>query len=149
MERIWKRVDMSLCIIESLCYTLESNTTLKISHTFIKKEQNTYYSHVHRHRYFSNYEKISIIWYPLTSVQFSCSVVSGSLQPHGLSMPGLPVHYQLPEFTQSHVHWVSDAIQSSHPLLSPSLPALNLSQHQGLFKWVSSSSPYLSNPIFW
>ena len=55
------------------------------------------------------------------------------------SMPGLPVHYQLPEFTQTHVHRVGDAIQSSHPPLSPSPPALNLSQHQGLFKWVSSS----------
>ena len=54
------------------------------------------------------------------------------------STPGLPVHHQLPEFTQTHVHWVSDAIQPSHPLSSPSLPALNLSQHQGLFKWVSS-----------
>ena len=51
---------------------------------------------------------------------------------------GLPVHCQLPEFTQTHVHWVSDAIQPSHPLSSPS-PAFNLSQHQGLFKWISSS----------
>ena len=54
------------------------------------------------------------------------------------STPGLPVHHQLPEFTQTHVHWVSDAIQPSHPLLPPS-PAFNLSQHQGLFQWVSSS----------
>ena len=56
--------------------------------------------------------------------------------PRDCSTPGLPVHHQLPELTQSHVHWVGDAIQPSHPL-SPS-PALNLSQHQGLFKWVSS-----------
>ena len=55
------------------------------------------------------------------------------------SMPGLPVHHQFPEFTQTHVHWVSDAIQSSHPLLSPSPPTFNLSQHHGLFKWLSSS----------
>ena len=55
------------------------------------------------------------------------------------STPGLPVLHQLPEFTQTHVHWVSDAIQPSYPLSSPSPPALNLSQHQGLFKWVSSS----------
>ena len=54
------------------------------------------------------------------------------------SMPDLPVHHQFLESTQTHVHWVGDAIQPSHPLLSPS-PALNLSQHQGLFKWVSSS----------
>ena len=54
------------------------------------------------------------------------------------SMPGLPVGLQLPEFTQTHVHRVSDAIQSSHPLLSPSPPTFNLSQHQGLFEGVSS-----------
>ena len=54
------------------------------------------------------------------------------------SMPGLPANRQLPEFTQTHVHRVSDAIQTSHPLSSPSPPAFNLSQHQGLFKWVSS-----------
>ena len=54
------------------------------------------------------------------------------------SMPGLPVHHQVLESTPIHVHWVGDAIQPSHPLLSPSLPALNLSQHQGIFKWVSS-----------
>ena len=55
------------------------------------------------------------------------------------STPGFPVHHQLPELIQTHVHWVGDAIQSSHPMLSPSPPALNLSKHQGLFKWVSSS----------
>ena len=55
------------------------------------------------------------------------------------SMPGLPVHHQLPEFVQIHVHWIGDAIQPSHPLSSPSPPAFNLSHHQGLFKWVSSS----------
>ena len=54
------------------------------------------------------------------------------------SMPGLPVHHQLLEFTQTHVHWVGDAIQPSYPLLSPSSPTFNLSQHQGLFKWLSS-----------
>ena len=53
------------------------------------------------------------------------------------STPGLPVHHKLPEFTQTHDHWVSDAIQPSHPLLSP-FPAFNLSQHQGLFQGVSS-----------
>ena len=55
------------------------------------------------------------------------------------STPGLPVHHQLLEFTQTHVHWTDDAIQPSHPLSSPSPPAFNLSQYQGLFKWVSSS----------
>ena len=55
-----------------------------------------------------------------------------------LSRPGLPVHHQLPEFTKTHLHWVCDAIQPSHPLSFPSPRAFNLSQHQGLFKWVSS-----------
>ena len=59
--------------------------------------------------------------------------------PMNRSTPGLPVHHQLPEFTQTHVHWVSDAIQPSHPLSSPSPPAPNPSQHQSLFQWVNSS----------
>ena len=59
--------------------------------------------------------------------------------PMNHSTPGLPVHHQLPEFTQTHVHWVDDAIQPSHPLWSPSPPAPSPSQHQGLFQWVSSS----------
>ena len=54
------------------------------------------------------------------------------------SMTGLPVHHQLPELAQTHIHWVGDAIQPTHPLLSPSPPTFNLSQHQGLSKWVSS-----------
>ena len=55
------------------------------------------------------------------------------------STPGFPVHHQLPEPTQTHIHRVSDAIQSSHPLSFPSPPAFNLYQHQGLFQWVNSS----------
>ena len=71
-----------------------------------------------------------------SSVAQSCPTLCN---PMDCSTPGLPVHHQLPEPTQTHVHWVSDAIQPSHPLSSPSPPARNLSQHQGLFKWVSSS----------
>ena len=74
----------------------------------------------------------------ISSIQFSCSVVSDSLWPHEPKHASFPVHHQLLESTQTHVHWVGDAIQPSHPLPSPSPPALNLSQHQGLFKWVSS-----------
>ena len=59
--------------------------------------------------------------------------------PMNHSTPGFPVHHQLPEFTQTHVHWVGDAIQPSHPLTSPSSPAPNTPQHQGLFKWVNPS----------
>ena len=70
------------------------------------------------------------------SVQFSSVAQSCPAlhDPMNCSTPGLPVHHQLPESTQTHVHCVSDAIQTTHPLLSPSPPALNLSQHQGLFK---------------
>ena len=68
------------------------------------------------------------------SVHFSHSVVSVSLRPMDCSLSGLLVHHQLPEFTQTHVHRVGDAIQPSHPLSSPSPPAPNLSQHQGLFQ---------------
>ena len=59
--------------------------------------------------------------------------------PMDCSTPGLPVHHHLLELAQTHVHWVSDAIQTSHPLLSPSSPAFGLSQHWGLFEWVGSS----------
>ena len=70
-----------------------------------------------------------------SSVAHSCLTLCN---PMNCSMPELPVHHQLPEFTQTNLHRVSDAIQSSHPLLSPS-PTFNLSQNQGLFKRVSSS----------
>ena len=70
------------------------------------------------------------------SVAQSCSTLCN---PMDCSMPGLPVHHYLPQLTQTHVHRVSDAIQPSHPLSSPSPPAFNLSQQQGLFTWVSSS----------
>ena len=85
------------------------------------------------------YEYLQVILFIISSVQFSHSVVSGSLWPHQLQHAGLPVHHQLSEFTQTHVHWVRDTIQPSQPLSSPSPPALNLTQHQGLFQWVSSS----------
>ena len=74
-----------------------------------------------------------------SSVQLNCSIVSDSLWLHGLhSTQGFPVHHQLLELAQTHFHWVGDAIQPSHPLSSPSPPAFNLSQHQGVFQWVSS-----------
>ena len=76
----------------------------------------------------------------ISSVQFSSAAQSclPLCDSMNCSTPGLPVHHQLPESIQTHVHWVGDAIQPSH-LLSPSPPALNLSQHQGLFQWVNSS----------
>ena len=76
--------------------------------------------------------------YPLqfSSVGQSCPTL---FDPVDCSTPGLLVHHQLLEFTQTSVHWVGDAIQPSHPLSSPFPLTFNLSQHQGLFKWVSSS----------
>ena len=89
---------------------------------------------------------------PFNYFQFQFSSVTQSCRtlcdPMDCSTPGLPVHYQLPEFTQTHVHWVGDAIQPAHPLSSPSPPALNLSQHQALFKWVSSSHQMAKAPEF-
>ena len=73
---------------------------------------------------------------PFSPVTQSCSILC---DPIACSTPGLPVHHQLLEFTQTHVHLVGDAIQPSHPLSSPSPPAVNLSQHQGLFQRVSFS----------
>ena len=74
--------------------------------------------------HFSSFQSLSSVW---------------PMWPHDHSPPGLPVHHQLLESTHTHVHWVGDAIQPSHPLSSLSPPALNLAQHQGLFTWVSSS----------
>ena len=71
-----------------------------------------------------------------SSVTQSCPILWDSMNH---STPGLPVHHQFPEFTQTHVHWVGDAIQPSHPLSSPSPLTPNPSQHQGLFQWVNSS----------
>ena len=84
----------------------------------------------------------------VSSVQFS-SVAQLCLtlwKPMNRSTPGLPVHHQLPESTQTHVHWVGDAIQPSHPPSSPSPPALNLSQHQGLF---NESALHIRRPKYW
>ena len=74
--------------------------------------------------------------FQFSSVAQSCLTLC---DPMNRSTPGLPGHHQLPEFTQTHVHWIGDAIQPSHPLLSHFPPAPNLSQHQSLFQWVNSS----------
>ena len=75
-------------------------------------------------------------WVQFSSLTQSCPTLCN---PMNCSTPGLPVHHQLPEFAQTHAHRVDDTIQLSHPLLSPSPPAPNPSQHQGLFQWVNSS----------
>ena len=84
-------------------------------------------------------------------VHLSClSVTSDSLRPHGLQHTRLPCPSPTPDLVQTHVRWVGDAIQPSHPLSSSS-PAFNLSQHQGLFNWVSSSHQVASHqtPKYW
>ena len=79
----------------------------------------------------------------VSSVVQSCPTLCS---PRDCSMPGLPVHHQHPEFTQTHVHWVGDDIQSFHPLSSPSPPTFSLSLHQDPFQWVSSSIRW---PKYW
>ena len=78
---------------------------------------------------------LSKLPYQFSSVAWSYLTLC---DPMDCSTPGFPVHHQLLGLAQTHVHWVGDAIQPSHPLSSPSPPAFNLSQHQGLFQWVSS-----------
>ena len=90
-----------------------------------------------------------VLCYRLLLIQFSSVAQSCPTlrDPMSCSTPGLPVHHQLPEFTQTHVHRFGDAIQSPHPLLSPSPPAFNLSQHQGLFK--NESVLHIRWPKYW
>ena len=79
------------------------------------------------------------------SVAQSCPTL---WDPMNHSMPGLPVHHQLPEFTQTHIHRVSDAIEPTHPLSFPFPPSLNPSQHQSLFQWVNSSHEVAKGLVF-
>ena len=90
-----------------------------------------------------------LTWYPFPHCNFlmiwNKPIIAGEITGSRFvfssvqfSTPGLPVHHQLPESTQTHGHWVGDVFQPSHPLSSPTPPALNLSQHQGLLKWVIS-----------
>ena len=83
-----------------------------------------------------NFNKLQIIQHQFSSVTQSCPTLC---DPMDCSMPGFPVHHQLPELAQTHVPRVSDPIQPSHPLWSPSPSAFNLFQHLSLFQWVSSS----------
>ena len=95
--------------------------------------RNEWNNQICRNTIFSNVGNFS-------SVQFSLldQLCPTLCNPMNCSMPGLPVHHQLPEFTETHIHQVSDAIQPSHPLSSPSPPAPNPSQYQSVFQWVNS-----------
>ena len=105
-----------LCIMQ-LLYSCGVNCVLKFSRYDLQDHINSKYLYLLQ----------------FSSVAQSCPTLCDSMN---CSTPCLPVHHQLPEFTQAHVHWASDAIQPSHPLLSLSPPALSLSQCQGLFQWV-------------
>ena len=80
-----------------------------------------------------------LIGFPRSVVQFSHSVMSDFYNPMNYSTPRFPVHHKVPKLTQTHIHWICNANQPSHPLSSLSPLAFNLSQHQGLFQWVRSS----------
>ena len=88
-------------------------------------------SYRHKHSSFISHS-VQCCWWVTKSCPTLCN-------PMNCSTPGFPVLHYLLEFAQTHVHWVGDAVQLFHPLLSPSPPAFNLSQHQGLFQWVGSS----------
>ena len=126
-SEIWEAEVVSLCLRDWPCPS--SPSLLKAS----LGEGKVYF-----------YETCAWLFGPLEFVlSHCCCLVAQSCpalcHPMDCSTPGLPVHHQLPEFTQTRIHWVGDAIQLSHPLSSPSPPALNRSQYQGLFQWVSFS----------
>ena len=127
------RDQIHISLRDSLTTLPPGNPNLNISHVIITVHPWTingfWIVHVHLYVlcFFSNHS--------VSSVTQLCPSLCN---PMNCSTPGLPVHHQLTEFTQTHAHPVGDAIQPSHSLSSPSPPALNLSQHQGLCKWVSS-----------
>ena len=109
---------------------MQKDTTASPQGTYIKTDSEC---EKHKKTFWSVFLSSSV---QLSSVAQSCPTLRN---PMNRSTPGLPVHHQLPEFTQTQVHQVSDAIQPSHPLLSPFPPAPNPSQHQSIFQWVNSS----------
>ena len=113
-----------------------SNTTVQ-KHQFFHAQHSVNCDAIYMKVYGKSYK----IYFLKISFQFSSVTQSypAVCNPMECSIPGLPVHHQLPELAQTHVRWVSDAIQPSHPLSSPSFPAFNLARDQGLFQWVSSS----------
>ena len=147
-----------ICGVNSKCLILErdwwTKSKLPISKRFLFHllSHEIYVKNIHTANYLGQWnssdwcdlgKKLKNFWVGIFLCHFQFSSVTQSClilcNPMDYSTPGFPVHHQLPELTQNRVHRVSDAIQQSHPLSSPSPPTFNLSQHQGLFKWVTSS----------
>ena len=135
-HRAWRTVPCATQIVPSSYQGIIFQNIQTDMYRSIKNKQ-TKQADLNRH-----FPKKSYRWWKNTwkeakfrLVTQSCSILC---DPMDFSRLGLAVHQQLQESTQTYVHWVSDAIHPSHPMSSPSLSALNLSQHQGLFKWVSS-----------
>ena len=136
----WSTQRVQFCTTTLDCTS--QNHCFKSWMNWIKKFCLTWYIQLTSCCFFKHHDKFlqgKFFHNQFSSVQFSRSVVSNSLRPHELQYARLPVHHQLPELTQTHVLRVGDAILPSHPLLSPSPPAPNPSQHQSLFQWVNSS----------
>ena len=143
VQKIWKWVQ---CNIRERTYDLESARLIQESVSSCDLTYSLIWGklpNLSASCILKTYQRIataSLSWsftvYQFSSVAQSCPTLC---DPMNCSTPGLPAHHKLLELTQTHVHWVGDAIQPSHPLPSPSPPALNLSQNQGLFQWVSSS----------
>ena len=119
---------------------MQHSMSISLSFTSLTHTQLVTNSHSFYRSIYKIYPRLSVS-FAVAFIQFG-SVAQSCLtlcNPMGCSTPGLPVHHQLLEFTQTHGHWASDTIQPSHPSSSPSLSAFSLSQHQDFFKWVSSS----------
>ena len=131
-------------ICKELFFQMSSCSQVRIWAYLLGGYSSTHYSyHICKTRVDNTYLGRLLLGFEIIHLNFQFSSVAQSCptlyNPMNRSTPGLPVHHLLPEFTQTHVHRVSDAIQPFHPLLFPSPPARNPSQHQSLFQWVNSS----------
>ena len=137
LSSVQKKEILSLSLTNTCLTSPSSHHSIKYLYNIYIKYKRLYNNikYLHLTNASRSAPRVKLIGYQFSSVAQSCLTLCN---PMNRSTPGLPVHHQLPGFTQTHVHWVGDTSQSSHSLLSPSPPAFNLSQHQCLFKWVSS-----------
>ena len=127
---------LSMVILRFICYTIYQKQQLELDmeQQTGSKSKKEHVQAVYCHPADLTYTYMQFSSVQFSSVQFSSSVMTDICDPMDHSTSGIPVHHQQPELTQTHAHRVSDAIQPSESLSSPSPPALNISQHQGLFK---------------